>query len=81
MDLLGPSLAELFYFCGNRFSLKTTLMIGLQLLDRFEYFHSKSMMHRDVKPENILMGLDVNSHVLHLVDMGLVKRFEDPETK
>jgi len=28
MDLMGPSLNDLMKFCGNKFSLKTTLMIG-----------------------------------------------------
>lgn len=34
MDILGPSLGDLKFFCGGRFSLKTTIMIGYQLLER-----------------------------------------------
>ena len=81
MDLLGPSLAELFHFCGNKFSLKTTLMIGYQMVERLEYLHSKTFVHRDIKPDNILMGLEENSHLLYLVDMGLAKRVFDAKTK
>jgi serine/threonine protein kinase len=80
MDLLGPSLSELFYFSGSRFSLKTTLMIGHQLIERLQYCHERHFIHRDIKPDNILMGLNDESHVLHLVDMGLMKRVIDPET-
>ena len=32
MDLLGPSLEVLFKFCGGRFSLKTALMVGHQMV-------------------------------------------------
>lgn len=81
MELMGPSLADLFQFCGNRFSLKTTLMIGIQLLQRFEFMHESSFIHRDVKPDNFLMGLGQKSSIVHVVDMGLAKRVFDPDTK
>ena len=57
MDLMGPSLADLYQFCGYRFSLKTTMMLAHQLIERFEHMHKKKFIHRDVKPDNFLMGL------------------------
>lgn len=34
MSLLGPSLEQLLKLCGGSFSLKTTIIIALQILDR-----------------------------------------------
>lgn len=81
MDLLGPSLADMFTFCGQRFSLKTVLMIAVQLIDRFTVLQGKHYIHRDVKPDNFLMGLGSDSKDLYVVDMGLAKQYYNPETK
>ena len=43
--------------------------------------HKKLFIHRDVKPDNFLMGLQDKSHVLHVVDMGLAKKYFDPVNK
>eukprot|EP00736_Rhodelphis_marinus_P014572 Rmarinus@m.2 len=80
LDLLGPSLEDLFNFCKRRFSMKTTLMLADQMISRLEHVHNVHYVHCDVKPENFLMGLRRNAHVVHLIDFGLAKKFRDPQT-
>lgn len=80
MDLLGPSLADLFAFCGNRFSLKTTLMLADQMLGRIDSVHKKNFIHRDMKPENFLMGIGSESQTVYIIDFGLSKKFKDAKT-
>lgn len=75
MDLLGPSLEQLLVFCGYRFSIKTVLMIADQVLTRIQYLHSKHFLHRDLKPDNLLIGLGKKAHKVFLIDLGLAKKF------
>jgi serine/threonine protein kinase len=39
MEILGPSLEELFNYCGNRFTVKTTALIADSILERIEFLH------------------------------------------
>ncbi len=78
-DLLGPSLEDLFNYCGRKFSLKTILLIADQAIARIEWIHSKGFLHRDIKPDNFLMGLGRQGNTLHTIDFGLAKEFEDAQ--
>ncbi|CAM6062722.1 unnamed protein product [Sphagnum tenellum] len=80
LDLLGPSLEDLFNFCSRKFSLKTVLMLADQLINRVEYVHAKSFLHRDIKPENFLMGLGRRANQVYIIDFGLAKKYRDPTT-
>lgn len=72
MELLGHSLEDCMEAApGNKFDLKTTVLVAQQILHRLEYLHSKRIIHRDVKPENFMMGRGAKVHIVHLIDFGL----------
>ncbi|EGT45540.1 CBN-KIN-19 protein [Caenorhabditis brenneri] len=144
MDLLGPSLEDLFNFCSRRFTMKnilrkplmsfekrimstdiilswgvflidclllfnvhsrcksrvevrhlkkdsgfaahhyfpaTVLMLADQMIGRIEYVHVKNFIHRDIKPDNFLMGIGRHCNKLFLIDFGLAKKYRDSRTR
>ena len=53
LELLGPSAEELLHRCRSTFSIATVSQLAITLLDRFEFIHSRGIVHRDVKPQNL----------------------------
>eukprot|EP01121_Diplochlamys_sp_Union-15-3_P009010 TRINITY_DN2431_c0_g1_i1.p1 TRINITY_DN2431_c0_g1~~TRINITY_DN2431_c0_g1_i1.p1 ORF type:complete len:336 (-),score=35.70 TRINITY_DN2431_c0_g1_i1:136-1143(-) len=80
MDVLGPSLEDLFNYCDRRFSIKTVIMLADQMIRRVEYVHSKKLLHRDIKPDNFLMGVGTTKNQCLIIDFGLAKKYYLPKS-
>eukprot|EP00826_Nyctotherus_ovalis_P039570 TRINITY_DN3814_c0_g6_i1.p1 TRINITY_DN3814_c0_g6~~TRINITY_DN3814_c0_g6_i1.p1 ORF type:complete len:364 (-),score=105.92 TRINITY_DN3814_c0_g6_i1:206-1297(-) len=80
IDLLGPSLEDQFNLSRKKFSLKTVLMIADQMIQRIEYFHAHYFLHRDVKPDNFLVGLGKTKELIYVIDYGLAKKYYNQVT-
>jgi serine/threonine protein kinase len=50
-------------------------MIGEQMLTRIEYCHSRAILHRDIKPDNFVIGQGSKQHKVYIIDFGLAKKF------
>jgi serine/threonine protein kinase len=79
MELLGPSLSELFSYQYDRFSLKTVAMLAIKAISAIELLHSKGILHRDIKPGNFVMGRGVHGNDIYLIDYGLASPYIDSQ--
>jgi casein kinase 1 len=83
IDLLGPNLEDLFDMCSRKFSIKTVCMAAKQMVSRIQAVHDKSLIYRDIKPDNFLIGVPAtkNANIIHLIDFGMAKHYRDPKSK
>ena len=76
---MGKSLEDLIDE-KKTFSVKTVCILGYQMINILEYIHNKHIVHRDIKPDNFVMGLDSLSKNLYLLDFGLAKKYRSSVT-
>ena len=79
MQLLGKNLGN-FFEEKKIFSLKTVCMLAHQFISILEYIHNRHIIHRDIKPDNFVMGLDELSQYVYILDFGLAKKYRSSTT-
>lgn len=78
MELMGLSLEKIYCKLNRKFSLKTIFLIGKACLSKIEILHHKHHIHRDIKPDNFVVNLDMKN--IFLIDYGLAKEYRNPIT-
>ena len=79
MQLLDKSLEDLINKY-NTFSIKTTAMLGYQMVYILQYIHDRHIIHRDIKPDNFVMGAKRYNDRLYILDFGLAKKYRSSRT-
>ena len=75
-NLLGNTLEQLKQQQPTKsFTLSLTLKIGLQIIELLQIIHEKGLVHRDIKPDNFLFGLNHNSNQIYIIDFGFCKTY------
>lgn len=75
MELLGPSLDTLFIRYKKQFDLSTVTLLGLDIVTLLESLHNAGFIHRDIKPNNFLVGYEDNVSNVYLTDFGLSRNY------
>jgi casein kinase 1 epsilon len=84
MELMGPSLECLLRYSEKKFDVtgfdyKTICYIAVNILKIIKYIHSRGLIHRDIKPDNLLIGYNNNN--IYMIDYGLCKLFKTHDGK
>ena len=81
MELMGKSLEDIFESLPTKkMSIRCVCNLGYQMVDMLEFIHSRHIIHRDIKPDNFIMGRGSKSKYLYMIDFGLSKKYRSPTT-
>ena len=75
MQLLGKSLDNLIEI-KKKFTIKTVCLLAYQMISVLEYIHNRHIIHRDIKPDNFVMGVHAKNALLYIIDFGLAKKYK-----
>ncbi|RDB18680.1 Casein kinase I isoform alpha [Hypsizygus marmoreus] len=77
MDQLGPLLEELFILCGQKFLLKTVLMLAEEMIMNIKFVYRSNYIYCDIKPDNFLLDTRSDSTHISIIDFGLASKYCD----
>ena len=73
----GITLEAMIFSQGHVFTKNEIYNIGKQLIDILKYLHGEGVVHRDIRPPNVLF----NDNRIYLVDFGLARRIDNKSFK
>jgi len=74
MQLMDKSLEDLINIYKT-FSIKTTCLLAYQMINILKFIHDNHIIHRDIKPDNFVMGIKEKNQNLYILDFGLAKKY------
>ena len=74
MQLMDKSLEDLINIY-KIFSIKTTCLLAYQMINILKFIHDNHIIHRDIKPDNFVMGIKEKNQNLYILDFGLAKKY------
>ena len=81
MELMGKSLENIFENSNpKKFSVNCVAKLGLQMIEILRFIHNKNIIHRDIKPDNFVVGKNDKNKNLYILDFGLAKKYRSSKT-
>ena len=79
IPLLSKTLLNIFQSKNLNYEFKDICLIAIQIIERIQWVHCRKIIHRDIKPDNFLIGLN-DPHIIYLIDFGLSKKYQSSVT-
>ena len=80
LENLSSDYKVLMNKCGNKFSLKTSLLFGIEAISILQYYHFKNFLHCGLRPEHFMIGSGSKFTKTYLVDYSASIRYRDSQT-
>lgn len=81
MEILDKNLDQILQECNSKFELSTVLKLGYDIIELLKQVHNAGFLHRDIKPNNFMIGKGRHKKDLYIMDFGLSKQFINKDGK
>jgi serine/threonine protein kinase len=78
LEEFEATLGKLMECCGGKFSLKTAMMVGMELTEILQYYHFKSHIYNNLHPRHIMVGKGEHFGNIYIIDFNKSSKFRDP---